>query len=326
MPNIRYPRRGSMQFWPRVRASKSYPTIGSWPKVKDIKLLGFAGYKAGMTHIGLMDRNPNSHTKNTVIFCPVTVVECPPIKILAVRLYKHDDNNRLHPLSDIFSKNLDKELKRKVELPKTPKSKESKIEDIKDVKIVAYTQPKLTGVGKKKPEIIELAIGGDDIKTKIDYAKSLLDKELKVSDIFQEGQEIDVHAVTKGKGYQGPVKRFGVKIRSHKAEKTKRGPGSLGPWKGQGHIMYRVAHAGKMGFHTRTEYNKWLLKTSNNPKEINPKGGFLHYGIVKNDYVLVKGSVPGPSKRLIELTEPLRSKIKQALKPEISYISIQSKQ
>lgn len=326
MPKKHSPRKGSMQFWPRVRSSKSYPTISSWPKINDTKLLGFVGYKAGMTHIGLIDRNSASPTKNQVIFCPVTVIECPPIKIATIRFYKKDDNFNLQPSSDILSKNLNKELAKKIKLPKKSKAKEPKIEDIVDVRVLIYTQPKLTGIGKKKPEIVELAIGGEDIKTKINYAKSLIDKEIKFSDIFKEGQEIDVHAVTKGKGYQGPVKRFGVKIRSHKAEKTKRGPGSLGPWRGQGHVMYRVAHAGKMGHHVRIEYNKLILKTSNNPKEINPKGGFLHYGLVKNDYILLKGSIPGPSKRLIEFTEPLRSKMKQVLKPEISYISIQSKQ
>lgn len=326
MPKRHNPRKGSMQFWPRVRSIKSYPTIGSWPKINDTKLLGFAGYKAGMTHIGIIDRNPNSSTKNQVVFCPVTVVECPPIKVAAIRFYKKDDDNNPQPLSDILSKNFNKELAKKITLPKKTKAKEPKLEDISDVRILVYTQPKLTGIGKKKPEIIELAIGGTDIKTKIDYAKSLIDKEIKISDIFQEGQEIDVHAVTKGKGFQGPVKRFGVKIRFHKSEKTKRGPGSLGPWKAQGHVMYRVPHAGKMGYHVRIEYNKLLLKTSENPKEINPKGGFLHYGLVKNNYVLLKGSIPGSIKRLIEFTQPLRSKLKQPIKPEISYISTQSKQ
>ena len=54
---------------------------------------------------------------------------------------------------------------------------------------------------------------------------------------MKDGDQLDFHCVTKGKGYQGPVKRFGIQIRARKAEKTKRGPGSLGSWKGQQQMM-----------------------------------------------------------------------------------------
>ena len=78
----------------------------------------------------------------------------------------------------------------------------------------------------------------------------------------------------------------------------------------QQHIMYRVAHAGQMGFHTRTAYNKLLLKISSKPEELNPKSGLHKYGLLKTDYILLKGSVPGPKKRLIRLREPTRVKSK----------------
>ena len=90
-------------------------------------------------------------------------------------------------------------------------------------------------------------------------------------------------------------------------------------------MMWRIAHAGKMGYHLRTENNKWLLKIGTKPEEINIKGGFLHYGNVKNSYMLVKGSLGGVQKRLIKLTEPVRAK-KQPLEPQIVYVSQESKQ
>jgi len=326
MPNIRAPRKGSLQFWPRVRSKRSYPKIRSWPDSKDTKLLGFIGYKAGMTHITMIDQNPNSLTKNQPIFCPVTVIECPPLRALSLRFYKKTDNGS-KIVSEIFSQNLPKELERKIYLPKKPNQpKEQNMGDVEDIKLVVYTQPKLTGIGKKKPEILEVGIGGPDIKSKIDYAKSLLDKEISLSETFKEGQLLDVHAVTKGKGFQGTVKRFGVKIRQHKSEKVKRGVGSLGSWTPK-RVSFRVAQPGKMGYHVRTEYNKKTLRISNNPKEINPNGGFLHYGLIKNEYILLRGSVPGPSKRLIEMTEPIRSKDETPIKiPQIAYISLESKQ
>ena len=181
-------------------------------------------------------------------------------------------------------------------------------------------------MGKKKPELLELGVGGTNKDEKLKLAKSFMGKELRISDILKEGQLIDVHSVTKGKGFQGTVKRFGVKMRQHKAEKVKRGVGTLGSWTPK-RVQYTVAQPGKMGYHQRTEFNKLTLKIGTKPEEINPKGGFLHYGIILNDYVLIKGSVPGPAKRLIALTDAIRAPVKyKSFQPVITYVSIESKQ
>ncbi|MDP6641852.1 MAG: 50S ribosomal protein L3 [Candidatus Nanoarchaeia archaeon] len=317
MPNKKSPRKGSLQFWPRKRAKRSYASIRSWPKLNDTKLMGFAGYKAGMTHIILKD-NSNATTKDELISQPVTIIECPPLKPLSLRFYQNTVKGP-RCVSELFAKNLDKELIRKIKTPK--KSNESK--DYNDIRLVVYTQPKLTNIGKKKPEIFELEISGDKEK-KLGFAKSLLDKEIKINDVFKEGQFLDAHGITKGKGFQGTVKRFGVHIRQHKSEKVKRGVGSLGPWTPK-RVSFRVPMPGKMGYHKRTDYNKWLVKIGDKVEEINPKGGLLQYGLVKNNYVLLKGSIPGSRKRLIILTEPLRSK-KESQQVEIDYISLESKQ
>ena len=114
--------------------------------------------------------------------------------------------------------------------------------------------------------------------------------------------------------------------RTHKAEKTKRGPASLGAWCGQGKMMYRVAHAGQMGYWQRTEHNKQILKIGSKPEEINPKGGFKHYGVVKNSYVLFMGSVIGPSKRMIRFNVAARVKKEPKGAPNITYVSLESHQ
>ena len=89
MPKAHNPRHGSMQFWPRVRAKRIYPRVkGFAPAAKEAKLQGFAGYKAGMTHIIITDSRKNSPTKGEDISVPVTVVECPPVKIAGFRIYK----------------------------------------------------------------------------------------------------------------------------------------------------------------------------------------------------------------------------------------------
>ena len=310
-----------MQFWPRVRSRYSYPRIRTWPSIKEAKLLGFAGYKVGMTHLMINDNRQHSLTKGAEIFCPVTVIECPPIKTASIRFYKNTLNGS-KIVSELIADSLDKEMERKITMPKK-KGKES--DDFDFLRLLCYTQPKLTGITKKKPEMFELAIGGNK-EQQLAYAKEKMGKEISVNEVFKEGQLLDIHSITKGKGFQGPMRRFGISLRHHKSEKSRRNPGSLGSWRAQGQIMYRVAHAGKMGYHLRTEYNKWIVKIGNKADEINTKGGFVHYGIVKNHYILIKGSIGGHQKRLIRITDSIRPKKNVPSAPEITYVSRESKQ
>ncbi len=335
MPRTRQPRAGSMQFHPRVRSRYSYARIRNWSASKEAKILGFAGYKVGMTHLLITDNRQHSLTKGTEIFCPITIVECPPLKTASIRFYKNTQNGS-KLISEIFAGSLDKELERKITIPKKKEkeaadservsSRTSHVTDFDFVRLLCHTQPKLTNIGKKKPEMFEVAIGGNK-EQQLAYAKEKLGKEISITEAFKEGQLLDTHSLTKGKGFQGPVKRFGVQLRHHKSEKSRRNPGSLGPWKSQGHVMWRTAHAGKMGYHLRTEYNKWLVKIGNKIDEINVKGGFINYGIVKNPYILVKGSISGIQKSLIRLTDSVRSnKGIPAEAPQITYVSLESKQ
>ncbi len=324
MPRARKPRAGSMQFWPRVRAKYTYARIRNWVSGKEAKPLGFAGYKVGMTHLLINDNRQYSLTKGTDIFCPVTIVECPPLKTASIRFYKNTPYG-LKLVSELFAEQLAKELERKIIMPKKKGKEVTDGTDFDFIRLLCHTQPNLTNIGKQKPEVFEIAIGGNK-EQQMDYAKERLGKEININDVFKEGQQLDAHALTKGKGFQGPVKRFGIQLRQHKSEKSRRNPGTLGAWRAQGHIMWRVAHAGKMGYHLRTEYNKWLIKIGNKAEEINTKGGFLHYGVVKNPYILVKGSIAGSQKRLIRFTEATRQGKNIPEAPQITYTSIESKQ
>jgi len=321
MPIEHRPRHGSLQFWPRKRARRIYPRIRSWLEKEETKLLGFAGYKAGMTHILAMDQNPHALSKGDKVMYPVTIIECPPLKPLSLRLYKKTDYV-LNTVTEIFSTKLDKELTRKINLAKKPKNNlkdvESKLNEFDDIRLVVYTQPKLTNIGKKKPEIFEIAISGKTLNEKFNYAKNLLDKEIKISDVFKDGQLVDIHAVTKGKGFQGVIKRFGTSLKQKKSEKKKRSA-ILGGWTPK-RVSWKVPHTGQMGYHTRTEYNKQIFAIKSDPKDINQKGDFMHYGVIKNDYLLIKGSIPGAKKRLIRFAEAIRPIKKYPV--EISYISL----
>lgn len=320
MPKTRRPRKGSLQYWPRKKAKRAYARVRSIAPTAEAKLAGFAGYKVGMTHCIAVDNNNASLTKGMDISIPATIIECPPVKVFSIRFHKNTSSGS-KVITEVLSKNLDKELARKIIMPKKEHSIDSvRPESYDDITVLVHTQPKLVGF-KKKPEVFEMHIGGKPPE-KFNYAKENLGKDISIGSIFKEGQQVDIHSITKGKGYTGAVKRFGISLKGHKSEKGTRRPGSLGPWCGQGNIMWKVAHAGQHGYHTRTEYNKWLLKIGDKVAQVNPKGGFLRYGNVKNTFVLVKGSVGGSSKRLIKMTPALRrNRNIPSEAPVIAYIS-----
>ena len=124
---------------------------------------------------------------------------------------------------------------------------------------------------------MELRIGGGTMDDRMDYAKGILGKDITIADFAKDGAMIDVAAITKGKGFQGATKRWGLKLMSHKNSKHRRMVGNLAP-KRPGYVRTTVPQSGQMGYHQRTEVNKLILKIGENGEEINPKGGFLHYG------------------------------------------------
>jgi large subunit ribosomal protein L3 len=323
MPNIRQPRSGSLQFWPRKRSKRRTARIRTHLENKEIGLDGYAGYKVGMTHVMAIETGKSK--KGIEIAIPVTIIECPPIKIASLRLYKKQGVVLRLSKEILLSK--EKELSRRINVSKKDFSKEiEKLnpEEYNDVRVLIYTQPKLAGIGKKTPDLVEFSVTGPSIKEKIDFVKSNMNKDILPESVFKEGDYTDVKSITKGKGFQGPIKRFGISIRQRKSEKAIRNPGSLGPWRGQGHIMWRVAHAGKMGYHQRTEYNKQILSL-NDPDEINVKGGMLKYGVIKNKVFLIKGGVAGSRKRIVIMHKSTRLKVSRKV-PTIEKINMEEKQ
>ena len=328
MPERHHPRRGSMGFSPRKRAKAETPHIKSWPEGSHKpKIQGFLGYKAGMTHAFIVDYRPTSTTSGREVIMPVSVVETPPIKVAAVRAYKNTTHG-LQTISEIWAEKLDPELLKKLPLSKSNKKKNWDFtKDADEIRAIVYTQPKLvTGIPKKTPEIREMRISGGSIEDQIKYAKEILGKEVKINDAVSEGDMLDTIAVTKGKGFQGHVKRWGVKLLTHKNSKHRRMIGTAGSWH-PNWVQTTVPQAGQMGYHQRTEYNKRVLKIGEKGDEITPAGGFPHYGVIKNSYILLHGSIPGPTKRLISMRDAVRyQRGVEVKKPEISYISTTSKQ
>ncbi|OYT67327.1 50S ribosomal protein L3, partial [ANME-1 cluster archaeon ex4572_4] len=83
------PRRGSLAFSPRTRARSETCRIKREERAAGRRIQGFAGYKAGMTHLILADNAPHSLTKGMEISVPATVIETPPVRVEGLRLYKN---------------------------------------------------------------------------------------------------------------------------------------------------------------------------------------------------------------------------------------------
>lgn len=322
------PLAGSRAFWPRKRAKRIYPIIKTYPQYDKAIPLAFAGYKAGMVHIiELRKRKVLKKEIEEEYFVPATVIEVPPLKVIGVRFYELTTKG-YKSLLDIYAKDeeIPKNLKRKITNIRSNYDKAiKKFEElnktkIKKVRLVVCTQPWLAGIKKKKPEVFEIEVGGK-IEDAIKYAMSVLGKEIKASEIFKEGQFVDVIAVTKGKGTAGPVKRFGIKEQRRKAKQKIRHVGSLGS-QGEGRVLPgKIPSRGQLGFQRRTELNKRILKISSNGNEVTPKGGFSHYGVVRGDYILIQGSIPGPKKRLVMIRYSIRNP-KLVIPPNLKEIII----
>lgn len=314
-----HPRRGSLAYKPQKRVSRLHSGFGTVKDAGETKALGFVGYKAGMTRVLRIEDRKTSEAKGQEIADAVTVLECPPLRVYGARLYRQDLDG-LSAYQDFLADDLHDELARTISLPEGSHDladAEELVEDASEIRLLVHTQPYLTGIGKKKPEILELPLGGP-VEEQFEHAQEKLGSELAVSEVFQDGQYLDAIGVTQGKGIQGAVKRHGVKPLGHKAQKVQRKAGNLGPWHPD-HTSWRVPQAGQQGNVRRTEYNKRLLQIGEDTEKINPAGGFTGYGNVNNEYVLVKGSVPGPSKRLITLRSAIR-KDKHPGKPQITYV------
>ena len=321
------PRRGSLAFIPRARRKRLIARVRTWPSTSSDKptLLGVPTFKAGSIHVITLDDREKTPNFGKPLFNASTVLATVPITIIGFRAYSHGYDG-MQPFTDVFVENLPKELERKFKINAKDSEKKIKhvidnISKVKQVSALISVKPEDAGLSQKKPFVFEIEIGGGDIKAQVEYAKSMLGKSIKASDVLKAGMMVDAIAVTKGKGFEGPVTRMGVKRKQHKSRKSVRAVGVLNPWH-PSTIMYTVPRAGQMGFHQRMDKNKRILAIANaRDHPITPAGDFLHFGKVESDYLIVKGSVPGPIKRLVTLKLPSRPVKVKAEPPKILQIS-----
>ena len=115
-------------------------------------------------------------------------------------------------------------------------------------------------------------------------------KEIKV-DVFQAGDIIDVTGTTKGKGFQGAIKRHGQSRgpMSHGSRYHRR-PGSMGPV-APNRVFKNKRLAGRMGGDRVTIQNLEVVKVD-----------------VERNVILIKGNIPGAKKSLITIKSAVKAK------------------
>ncbi len=316
--------RGSLQYWHHRRAQRRLPRARSSPKsLKEQTPLNFVAYKVGMAHLGMID-DSESPSKNTEISTACTILEVPRTEVYGARFYIKDHNGYKKVEIELHNKEISAKLKEKKQ-----KNDESKLSTLKnelskfsDITALMVAYPKGLSVEQHHVVRFESALGGSQ-EEKFNFISSRLGKEIKMSELFKNGEFVDISSVTKGKGWQGTIKRFGTAKLYHKATNKTRHVGTLGPFT-PGKVLFTVPQAGQLGFNYRTESNKRILKigTAAEVQTVSPKAGFQNYGTMKNDYIIVRGSIGGPAKRLVRIRKSINRNKSGIKEPKINYISI----
>jgi large subunit ribosomal protein L3e len=349
-----HPRHGSLGFLPRKRTNHHRGKVKTFPKDKPEEkphFTAFMGFKAGMTHICREVVKPGSLAHKKEVVEAVTIVETPPIVVVGLVGYVETPRG-LRTLTTVFAQHLSEAFKRRMyknwyhskkkaftkyskkytDEGRKPIDKELEriVKYCQVIRVIVHSQPKKVGLGQKKAHVMEIQINGGTAQEKVDFAKSWFEKEVPVAGVFQQNEMIDVLGVTKGKGYEGVTTRWGTTRLPRKTHRGLRKVGCIGAWH-PANVQYSVARAGQNGYHHRTELNKKIYRVGAGTdkhnasteadislKAITPMGGFPHYGVVDEDWLMLKGCVMGPKKRVLTLRKSLLTHTKRSALEEIT--------
>jgi large subunit ribosomal protein L3e len=363
------PRHGSLAFLPKRRTRHHRGRVRSFPKdnVKaPVHLTAFIGYKAGMTHVARHhEKREGKKIIKKDIVEPVTIIECPPMKIVGLVGYVETPRG-LRALSTVWAQKIPDEVKRRFyknwqtakkkafskyaerwkEDDKSKKSVKRDLERIKKychiVRVLASSQISKLNFRQSGGGGLEIQVNGGTIAQKIEFATTKLESEVSVGEIFKDNEMIDTIGVTRGKGFAGVVKRFGVSRLPRKTHRGLRKVGCIGAWH-PASVRWTCARAGQLGYFHRTEMNKKIYRVGAgsirgvknnatteadvNEKNITPLGGFPHYGVVNQDFLMVKGCIVGTRKRPITLRKSLLNQTHTAATEsiEVKFIDTSSK-
>lgn len=347
------PRHGHLGFLPKKRTKHHRGRVRKFPRDDASKaphLTAFMGFKAGMTHIVREVDRPGSKVHKKEIVEPVSIVETPPMVVIGVVGYLETPRG-LRTLTTVFAEHLSEEVKRRFyknwykskrkaftkyakKYQTAPADIENELNRIKKycqvVRVLAHTQVRKVKLRQKKAHLLEVQVNGGSVADKVDFAKSLFEKQVPVTAVFAKDEMIDVIGVTKGHGIEGVITRWGVTRLPRKTHRGLRKVACIGAWH-PSRVRYTVPRAGQHGYHHRTEINKKIYRVGAagdkkscmteqdlTEKDITPLGGFPHYGVINEDWLMIKGAIVGTKKRALTLRKSLLVHTKRSALEEIS--------
>jgi large subunit ribosomal protein L3e len=345
-----------MGFYPKKRSRRHRGKVKAFPKddpSKPVHLTAFIGYKAGMTHIVREVDKPGSKVNKKEVVEAVTIIETPPMVVIGIIGYIETPRG-MRSLKTVWAEHISEDARRrfyknwykakkkaftkcakKWQDPQGQKVIERDLAKMKryctTIRIIAHTQMKLLRHRQKKAHIMEIQLNGGTIDDKVNWAKEHLEKQVPVEQIFAKDEMIDCIGVTKGHGVKGVTSRWHTKKLQRKTHKGLRKVACIGAWH-PSRVRFTVPRAGQKGYHHRTEMNKKIYRMGKSltadkksgsteydltEKTVNPMGGFPHYGVVNQDFIMIKGCCIGPKKRVITLRKSLLVHTKRAALEQI---------
>src|SRR6188768_468834 len=167
----------------------------------------------------------------------------------------------------------------------------NRITQVKTVENDGYTAIQVT-TGAKRAALVNKPQAGHYAKAKVEAGRGLWEfrvdakdignysvgSELKADEVFKPGQIVDVAGVTKGKGFQGTIKRWNFTMgdATHGNSLSHRSPGSIGQRQTPGRVFPGKKMAGHMGAVRRSSMNLEVVKID-----------------AERHLIAIKGSVPG---------------------------------
>jgi large subunit ribosomal protein L3 len=166
----------------------------------------------------------------------------------------------------------------------------NRITQVKTVENDGYTAIQVT-TGTKRAALVNKPLAGHYAKAKVEAGRGLWEfrvdakdlgsfevgGEIK-ADIFTVGQIVDVQGVTKGKGFQGTIKRYNFKMgdATHGNSLSHRSPGSIGQRQTPGRVFPGKKMSGHMGAVNQSTQNLQVVKVD-----------------AERGLIAIKGAVPG---------------------------------
>lgn len=351
------PRHGSLGFLPRKRTTHHRGKIKSFPKddqSKPCHWTAFMGFKAGMTHILRDVDKPGSKLHKKEVVEAVSILETPPMIVCGFVGYVETPRG-LRALTSVWSGHLSEECKRRF-YKNWSKSKkkaftkyhkryeaagkegtamQTEIDRAKKycqvIRAICHTQPSKAKIGQKKAHIKEIQINGGKTEDKIKFVTDLFEQEVRLSDAFAQNEMVDLIGVTRGRGFDGVVTRWGVTRLVRKSHRGLRKVACIGTWHPT-RVQFQVPRSGQNGYGHRTEINKKIYRIGTKEelgkscmteqdlteKGPTPMGGFSRYGEINEDWVMIKGTVCGARKRIITLRKSLLPQNSRTAQEEIN--------